>query len=87
MTDDVRPSDRALGMTRRIDRRDVLNGIAVGLTAIGAGVAPPALAAGDPTLWPQDVEGYDPPRLTGMRGSHPGSFEAAHGLRGGAILS
>ena len=84
MTDEVRPTDRALGMTRRIDRRDFLNGIAVGVTAIGAGLAPPALAAADPTLWPQDAEGYDPPRLTGMRGSHPGSFEAAHGLRGGA---
>ena len=83
MTDDRRPGDRALGMNRRIGRRDFLNGVAVGLTALGVGLAPPALAAADPTVWPQDSEGYDPPRLTGLRGSHPGSFEAAHGLRDG----
>ena len=31
----------------------------------------------------QDAPGYYPPLLTGMRGSHPGSFEAAHALRDG----
>ena len=78
-----RPGDRALGMDRRIDRRDFLNGVAVGLTALGAGLASPAAAAAEPDRWPQDLPGYDPPALTGMRGSHPGSFEAAHGLRDG----
>ncbi len=33
----------------------------------------------------QDQPGYYPPLLTGMRGSHPGSFEAAHGLRDGRL--
>jgi spermidine dehydrogenase len=32
----------------------------------------------------QDRPGYYPPQLTGMRGSHPGSFEAAHRLRDGS---
>ncbi|HEY6924702.1 MAG TPA: NAD(P)-binding protein, partial [Steroidobacteraceae bacterium] len=32
----------------------------------------------------QDQPGYYPPLLNGMRGSHPGSFEAAHDLRNGA---
>jgi spermidine dehydrogenase len=31
----------------------------------------------------QDAVGYYPPLLTGMRGSHPGSFEDAHALRDG----
>ena len=33
--------------------------------------------------WPQDQPGYYPPVLKGLRGSHPGSFESAHNLRGG----
>jgi len=32
---------------------------------------------------PRDRAGYYPPLLNGMRGSHPGSFEAAHALRDG----
>jgi spermidine dehydrogenase len=83
MTDDVQPGDGALGMGRPIDRRDFLNGVAVALTALGAGLAPPALTAADPGLWPQDRDGYAPAELTGIRGSHPGSFEAAHRLRDG----
>ena len=31
----------------------------------------------------QDAPGYYPPTLTGMRGSHPGAFEAAHEVRDG----
>jgi spermidine dehydrogenase len=38
---------------------------------------PPPLGAA------QDAPGYYPPLLTGMRGSHPGSFEGAHALRDG----
>ena len=30
---------------------------------------------------PERAPGYYPPALTGMRGSHPGSFEVAHQLR------
>ena len=72
--------DRELGMDRAIDRRDFLNGAAV---ALGAALARPAFAAAPA---PQDQPGYYPPLLTGMRGSHPGSFEAAHRLRDGAPL-
>ena len=57
----------------RITRRDFLNGVALG--GVAAGLAPAeALGAGA-----RDGV-YYPPMLTGMRGSHPGSFEVAHGL-------
>ena len=42
--------------------------------------------AADPVtaaLAAQDQPGYYPPTLTGLRGSHPGAFEAAHALRDG----
>jgi spermidine dehydrogenase len=84
MTD--RPSDRALGMDRRIDRRDFLNGVAVAIGAIGAsGLA--GVAAAEGASWPQDQPGYDPPVLNGLRGSHAGSFEQAHALRDGDLWS
>src|ERR1700723_1687665 len=74
-----RARDRELGMDRPIARRDFLKGAAI---AIGAALAGPAFGeSGEP----QDQPGYYPPALTGMRGSHPGSFEAAHRLRDGAI--
>ena len=77
-------SDKALGMDRPIDRRDFLNGLAVGIGAIGAGFGASAAAAqAAATPWPQDAPGYYPPTLTGLRGSHPGSFENAHALRDG----
>jgi spermidine dehydrogenase len=72
-----RARDRELGMDRNITRRDFLNGIAVGIGAIGiAGRASGATFA-------QDQPGYYPPTLTGMRGSHDGSYEYAHALRDG----
>jgi spermidine dehydrogenase len=55
-----------------ITRRDFLNGVAY----LGAGIAlglPSKLFATQPPR-------YYPPVLTGMRGSHPGSFEIAHQL-------
>ncbi|MGO8859025.1 MAG: NAD(P)-binding protein [Steroidobacteraceae bacterium] len=79
--------DRALGMGRPITRRDFLNGIAIGATA--AASAPLFAAALDDagaaslSNAAQDASGYYPPLLTGMRGSHPGSFEDAHALRDG----
>lgn len=62
-------------MADRITRRDFMNGVAVSVLGTGvidwrtAGATTPA--------------GY-PPALTGLRGSHPGSFEMAHALRDGA---
>ncbi len=65
--------DRRLGMGRAITRRDFLSGVSV---AIGASLLPACSRTGEPI-----VEGslaYYPPAETGMRGSHPGSFEVAH---------
>jgi spermidine dehydrogenase len=75
-------TDVALGMDQPITRRDFLNGMAIG--AIGATtVSGPLFAAALPNPAAQDAPGYYPPLLTGMRGSHPGSFEDAHALRDG----
>jgi spermidine dehydrogenase len=71
--------DRELGMHRPISRRDFLNGVAIGLGVLGPGLAESLKAA----QFAQDSTGYYPPALTGMRGSHPGSFEVAHTLRDG----
>src|SRR5579862_6414881 len=78
-------SDRELGMGLPITRRDFVQGAAVGSAGLlaaawlpGCGRNPPAMPVAA-----QDRPGYYPPRLTGMRGSHPGSFESAHALRDG----
>ena len=74
-------NDRELGMHRRITRRDFLNGVAV---TAGAAMMPrevlPAQAAAA-----QSSPTYYPPALTGLRGSHAGSFETAHTLRDGVF--
>ena len=85
--------DKKLGMGCPICRRDFLNGFAV---AIGASLLPleellgqdygPDSSAQEYFLSKgitQQDSRYYPPGLTGMRGSHPGSFEAAHALRDG----
>ena len=77
MDEPARWDDARLGMGRAITRRDFLNGAAV--TAAGLAAASAAHAA------PQDQPGYYPPILTGLRGSHPGSFEVAHSLRDGTF--
>jgi len=74
--------DRELGMHRKITRRDFLNGVA--MTA-GAAMMPWDLFAGGPSANPEKSPNYYPPALTGMRGSHPGSFDAAHSLRDGTF--
>ena len=71
--------DRDLGMYRKITRRDFINGIAV---TAGAAMMPWHLFAGNSD---QNSANYYPPALTGMRGSHPGSFETAHSLRDGTF--
>jgi spermidine dehydrogenase len=78
--------DCALGMHRKITRRDFLNGMAVG---VGGVLANPwtggLLSAQTLTASAQDRRGYYPPTLNGMRGSHPGAFEVAHSLRDGTF--
>lgn len=72
--------DRALGMGRAIARRDFVNGTAV---AVGASLLPKwtwALEL-DARAAQAEAAGDYPPSRTGMRGSHPGSFEVAHALR------
>src|SRR6476646_287790 len=77
-------SDHELGMDRSITRRDFLNGVSI---AIGATIARPSpvdarefTQAASATAQASD---YYPPALTGMRGSHAGSFEVAHAMRDG----
>jgi spermidine dehydrogenase len=68
-------------MKRNITRRDFLNGVAV---IAGACLTPWHLvAAGE--VDPEQSADYYPPALTGLRGSHPGSFDVAHALRDGAF--
>jgi len=55
-------------MPNMISRRDFLNGTAL---VIAAGLTPLAQLRAAP-------DRYYPPSLTGLRGSHPGSFEVAH---------
>jgi spermidine dehydrogenase len=80
--------DRALGMNVPIARRDFLNGARLALAGTLAGGLPlsgaAAWAAGETS---QERPGYYPPALTGLRGSHPGSFEFAHSLRDGNFWS
>jgi spermidine dehydrogenase len=74
MKDQGRRKD--LGMDAPITRRDFLNGVAL---TIGASAIPGGLRA--------FAEGreYYPPALTGLRGSHVGSFEVAHAVRDGTF--
>ena len=81
--------DRELGMDRRITRRDFLNGVAL---TVGAAMLPSdwlassdLLAATALPAGPENFPDYYPPALTGLRGSHPGSFDAAHSLRDGTF--
>ena len=62
-------NDRDLGMDRAISRRDFLNGVGV--------VAASSLMPGCSRQDSAAVDDY-PPARTGLRGSHPGSFEVGH---------
>ena len=67
-------------MTTEITRRDFLNGVAIGA---GAGLLLPGQLIAQPLRSEdgmQAVSDYYPPTLTGMRGSHKGSYDVAHAL-------
>jgi len=57
-----------------ITRRDFLNGVALSLAA-GTSLSPLEALAGTPS-----AASYYPPLLTGLRGSHAGSWEVAHSV-------
>ena len=75
--------DLELGMDRPITRRDFLNGAAM---TVGSSVLPSndIFSFGQGTERQND-RSYNPPVSTGLRGSHPGSFEIAHSLRDGTF--
>ena len=75
----MKNTDRQLGMDKEISRRDFLNGVSI---AVGASLLPGIASARD--IGAQDLPGYYPPALSGLRGSHAGSFETAHMVRDGA---
>ncbi|MFK7732718.1 MAG: NAD(P)-binding protein [Pseudomonadales bacterium] len=76
--------DQEIGMDKPIERRDFLQGAAISVAAAVGGGMFPGLAFGaalEEQMAAQDQPGYNPPTRTGMRGSHPGSFEGAHAVR------
>jgi spermidine dehydrogenase len=81
-----RDQDRKLGMAREITRRDFLNGIGIAVgTSVVAANSTWLHAFGVPQspYAPEKDPDYYPPRKTGLRGSHDGSWEVAHDLRDG----
>ena len=70
-------------MDRPISRRDFLNGVR--LAATGAVVGSSEWLAALGALAAQEGTDYYPPALTGLRGSHDGSWETAHQLRDGKL--
>ena len=79
---DQEKKDRQLGMKRRITRRDFLNGVAVGIGALGvAGLSPQTFGSSAK----RTPGGPYPPALTGMRGSTDASYSVAHTLRDDAF--
>ncbi|MEH6551755.1 MAG: NAD(P)-binding protein [Pseudomonadales bacterium] len=66
----MKKNDRSLGMGRDISRRDFINGVAA---ATACAALPNISLAGGKS-------NYYPPLKSGMRGNHPGSYDAAHSL-------
>ena len=74
-------------MATEITRRDFLNGVAIGVGGVllssyggqvDAALSTEVLTNG--LAGSGEFANYYPPTLTGMRGSHKGSFEVAHAL-------
>jgi len=85
-------TDRKLGMATNIQRRDILHGVSLAAGAAIMGGVPRVNAAVSVasrqtmlTNYAGTIAGADhyPPVREGMRGAHPGSFEAAHARRDG----
>jgi spermidine dehydrogenase len=78
-------TDKELGMDRKINRRDFMQGAAM---TVGAALTPGAPVFAQSSLPSQEAQnrpGYDPPATHGMRGSHEGSYQVAHSLRDGSF--
>jgi spermidine dehydrogenase len=73
----MKKSDQTLGMDRDITRRDFIHDLSLASFGLTLPFGLLADAATGPTVETID---YYPPTRTGMRGSHPGAFEAAHAL-------
>jgi spermidine dehydrogenase len=74
------PKDRALGMDRKISRRDFLDGVAIGAGALAAaGVSGLGVRGAR-----ADGSAY-PPALTGLRGHNPEAFSVMHAVRDGTF--
>ncbi|MEE3235827.1 MAG: NAD(P)-binding protein, partial [Pseudomonadota bacterium] len=69
--------DKRLGMGREITRRDFVGGVSM---VIGTSILPACTR----TREPEGPIMHYPPGETGLRGSHPGSFEVAHATVDGA---
>ncbi len=80
-------TNKDLGMSREITRRDFLNGVAVGVggTLVGGGIATETMLAAAvlDEFAPEKASDYYPPSRTGIRGNHDGTFTFAHRLRDG----
>lgn len=71
------------GTAGSVTRRDFLNGCAV---AVGGSLTPASpgwFEVGEQGADSETDANYYPPRKTGMRGSHDGSWEVAHAMRDG----
>ena len=70
-------SDHDLGMGRPIPRRDFVGGVGLALTG---SMLPLGSARSLTSFLNGRQDRVDPPARTGMRGTHDGSWETAHGL-------
>jgi spermidine dehydrogenase len=79
---------RDLGMDRRIDRRDFLNGVAIGLGAVSTALHARPLSAFGPAQAGQgaSLEPY-PPRRLGLRGQHATAVEAFGAIDSGTYAA
>ena len=75
----MKKSDQSLGMNRHISRRDLFHGVE-GVSS--ATLFPFEVLAEKPTSLEFNLidATYYPPKLSGLRGNHDGSFDVSHGL-------
>src|SRR5688572_30540650 len=73
-------------MDRTIDRRDFLNGVALGAAGLSAAMMGGCAHMTAAMMGTGTGEDY-PPARTGLRGSHAGAFESAHDVRDGRFAA